>query len=907
MNVTPLAALLDGLRGLSREMYFGEWANRKGTDFFPFHSVAQRVRFLVDEFQRNGVRGWVTPSERTEGWQQVVTFLTHLQVAGPFKDLEKKKDEKRCNWEPIGDACSNPQQPEPEQDRSSQEKARQTRRFQLTVIDILADYIRFRCESVANLRPPIQPATLLHECNRVVTCLNVIFDGNAELVTLTLLRIVPDRRYAPLLYPVFEKILMTTRENLAFIPGYVRMLLCFKRWKTLAAGRTEKARIDSQAMEMLPNRCPTIQRASDLPFLRLLPVIPPAHRVTETRYLLVNDLFQLDRCIAQYFRHHPVGGSLHGTGKDNPDDSFVRQRRLHSMEIRSNYINVPLLAELIERKSLLWAGSVPGAISPDQHLHQEVRSIVNTLRLMFRNRAEFIELTLLHVSTRPVLAPLLAPVFGAFLRPRTPSCPSSATGLAVYRSNDVATYGRLLLCYAKWKALYWDVDQTVEWARIDAAALMQLPNGFPRAICRRDALLRRIFPPADAGEASPRHTTTRILLQTLPKRADLHELCLKFIQASRCGSNATALSVQESSLNGADCLTTCSAAYKSMSSTLCGATSGKPSIPAHQSTENRSEMKPIIILDSDDADEMSTGKSPMIPARDSHVTPIPPAACVTRPLPVTGNGDTYAVMEQNRNSPCIPLDGIGAEGATPTPPLWSALVECFLNTPPATPQQDVAPEVTDEEHRRSVLVKKPPPDCSSWLRLKGTIRLIGRRKKRTPEGRPVGRVLTKVFARSGWWNYGDVLAVKIPSAPNKVAGWCSSIMKQLMGPGDVRAEHYGLEKEHVSTNDREVLLSSLPVAPMDHSKDDALLRELIDCLGAVDSMPFDSTQGYVDFAILPDNPGHGTERSHTGAEGDQASPSVYEGCIDTSPLFAADSDRYVLLFTELGPVSWPIE
>uniref|UniRef100_A0A182PB71 Uncharacterized protein n=1 Tax=Anopheles epiroticus TaxID=199890 RepID=A0A182PB71_9DIPT len=232
-------------------------------------------------------------------------------------------------------------------------------------------------------------------------------------------------------------------------------------------------------------------------------------------------------------------------------------KKQQSMEIRSNYINVPLLAELIERKCRLWAeASFP---TPAQGLQRETLSIIESLRLIFRNRAEFVQLTLLRVKSDRHARSLLAPVYEAFLGPPGPATASASTttttGLTIYRSNDVETYGRLLLCYARWKSLYWaaeeaDATDPVEWADIDAVALAQLPYDFPRAICPRDALLRRIFPAyvtakCAAGVAPSdrkrNNATTRILLGTLPKRADLQELCLKFYQAYRCGADATQL------------------------------------------------------------------------------------------------------------------------------------------------------------------------------------------------------------------------------------------------------------------------------------------------------------------------------------------------------------------------------
>uniref|UniRef100_A0A182KBU0 Uncharacterized protein n=1 Tax=Anopheles christyi TaxID=43041 RepID=A0A182KBU0_9DIPT len=178
------------------------------------------------------------------------------------------------------------------------------------------------------------------------------------------------------------------------------------------------------------------------------------------------------------------------------------------MEIRSNYINVPLLAELIERKSQLWARAFATppdnmTLSDPECLQEEAHSIIESLRLIFRKRVEFIELTLLRVKCYPAAVSLLGPVFEAFLGTSAAMAhngTTTSTGLTIYRSNDVETYGRLMLCYAKWKSLYWrweegaGDDEPEEWADIDAVALTQLPYDFPRAICPRDALLRRIFP-----------------------------------------------------------------------------------------------------------------------------------------------------------------------------------------------------------------------------------------------------------------------------------------------------------------------------------------------------------------------------------------------------------------------------
>ncbi|ETN67031.1 hypothetical protein AND_001169 [Anopheles darlingi] len=573
------------------------------------------------------------------------------------------------------------------------------RRYQLTVIDILVDYIRFRCEEMVaevdrgrgrgraattgsdgcttNAPQPPQALTaparlLLAECNRIVSALFVIFDGDMEPVTLTLLHLdTTDRRYALLLYPLFESILRHppapsgqctikadgqqtdeagrtatggswiswSSRSPSPIPCYVRWLLCFQRWKSLVSSRADRAVIEGYAIQLMPARCPTVQLTADVAFLRLLPAVPAAQRASETRYVNVTTLvpvfghttsttpreivyavcltskqrqqqqqqqqqqtseglFELEQCIGQYMNHYrrtfctgregtvpspsfattggpssPCAGGIWRTLESPrklshvdiaPGMSSTPTRRLGegqqcqtrcpskqrlSAENGSNYINVRLLAELIDRKSRLWC-----AEHERYQREQEVDSLVNAMRLIFRNRFEFCELTLLQipVGQNPPRSQIgvLAGLFEALLTPdRAPSSVETATGRSIYRSNDVETYGRLMLCYAKWKALYrWLGDggeRTREWARIDTVALSQLPNDFPRSICPRDALLRRILRPPDGdgllrtiqrrAVAGPAHNGN----PTLPERTDLRELCSKFLAASRCHPDGT--------------------------------------------------------------------------------------------------------------------------------------------------------------------------------------------------------------------------------------------------------------------------------------------------------------------------------------------------------------------------------
>lgn len=156
----------------------------------------------------------------------------------------------------------------------------ETRRYRLTVMDVLVDYIRYKCHLLAGER---NPAVLLAECNQLVSSLYIIFDGDAEFVTLTLLKMDPvaGGGAVALMYPVFEQIL--TRQPPSTGPGpgpkvvatsimdYVRLLLCYKKWKAMVPARRDKEAINALAIKILPVRCPPVRTKQDLPFVRMLP------------------------------------------------------------------------------------------------------------------------------------------------------------------------------------------------------------------------------------------------------------------------------------------------------------------------------------------------------------------------------------------------------------------------------------------------------------------------------------------------------------------------------------------------------------------------------------------------------------------------------------------------------------
>ncbi|EDS36941.1 conserved hypothetical protein [Culex quinquefasciatus] len=201
-------------------------------------------------------------------------------------------------------------------------------------MDVLVDYIRYKCHLLAGER---NPAVLLAECNQLVSSLYIIFDGDAEFVTLTLLKMDPvaGGGAVALMYPVFEQIL--TRQPPSTGPGpgpkvvatsimdYVRLLLCYKKWKAMVPARRDKEAINALAIKILPVRCPPVRTKQDLPFVRMLPRLSSTAvkgHADETRFLLAKDLMEIEQLCAIFFREYEKRFQL-----QQPQPKLVRGER----------------------------------------------------------------------------------------------------------------------------------------------------------------------------------------------------------------------------------------------------------------------------------------------------------------------------------------------------------------------------------------------------------------------------------------------------------------------------------------------------------------------------------------------------------------------------------------------------
>ncbi|XP_021699283.1 uncharacterized protein LOC5575608 isoform X2 [Aedes aegypti] len=408
-------------------------------------------------------------------------------------------------------------------------------------MDVLVDYIRYKCSALAGER---NPAVLLAQCNQIVSSLYIIFDGDSEFVTLTLLKmdLLAGSGAVALMYPVFEQILasQTRRSGTPFgIMDYVRLLLCYKKWKAMVPARRDKDAISALALKVLPQRCPQAKIKQDLPFMQMLPRLSASakEQEDETRFLLAKDLMEIEQLCAIYFREY--------------EKRFFQRNepKLSPLEVKSNFINIDALADFIQRKCNLLklrrpplannesegkSSTGPSRNGQRQQLQHESNAIISSLRLIFRRDEEFIALTLLRVETCPECQVILDPVYERFLSCPQLSSTSTCYGVPSFSTNNVESYGRLLLCYIKWKRLFRAEDPGGHWERIDAIALAALPYDFPRAIKRKEMEIKALFPrvAAAAGRRSGRSakvSVTRALLNSKHVLDNIQEMCLQFL------------------------------------------------------------------------------------------------------------------------------------------------------------------------------------------------------------------------------------------------------------------------------------------------------------------------------------------------------------------------------------------
>ncbi|KXJ84221.1 hypothetical protein RP20_CCG016679 [Aedes albopictus] len=180
-------------------------------------------------------------------------------------------------------------------------------------MDVLVDYIRYKCSALAGER---NPAVLLAQCNQIVSSLYIIFDGDSEFVTLTLLKmdLLAGSGAVALMYPVFEQILASQTRRTGTSGGaaplgimdYVRLLLCYKKWKAMVPARRDKDAISALALKVLPPRCPQAKTKQDLPFVQMLPRLSASakEQEDETRFLLAKDLMEIEQLCTIYFREY---------------------------------------------------------------------------------------------------------------------------------------------------------------------------------------------------------------------------------------------------------------------------------------------------------------------------------------------------------------------------------------------------------------------------------------------------------------------------------------------------------------------------------------------------------------------------------------------------------------------------
>ncbi|XP_065080710.1 uncharacterized protein LOC135703420 [Ochlerotatus camptorhynchus] len=688
--------LLRPLQALSLKLYFGQdGTGGNGTYQVPadeqrrrFTAVVKRVAELVQRFGRRKFSNNAQDvAQQRDAWKQVLKFLFLLRAIGP-ESMTNDDGGRNSTTTKTAVAASGgyPRELPPE-----------TRRYRLTVMDVLVDYIRHKCSALAGER---NPAVLLAECNQIVSSLYIIFDGDSEFVTLTLLKmdLLAGSGAVALMYPVFEQILANqARRSVApfGIMYYVRLLLCYKKWKAMVPARRDKDAINALALKILPPRCPPAESKQDLPFVQMLPRLSASakEQEDETRFLLAKDLMEIEQLCAIYFREY--------------EKRFFQRNepKLSPLEVKSNFINIDALAEFIQRKcNLLLRGihrrpnepAKPNAGRSGhqrQQLQHESNAIISSLRLIFRRDEEFIALTLLRVETCPECQAILGPVYERFLSGSQLS-PSS-----VFGTNNVETYGRLLLCYVKWKRLYRIEDASGQWERIDTIALATLPYDFPRAIKRRELAIKALFPRVATAVGrrngkSAKVSVTGALLNSKHVWDNIQEMCLQFL-AICCDGRSNREKAQPIHIEDA----------------------GNDKDDEVEIV--KSEPSPVIVLDSDDEEE----PHPIIDCTDTEMK------CLTMPSS-ENNGPTLDTITRSSHEPAKICNSD------------HLLMETIFNTPPPTPkaeedqqplplptsalpsESDVSAATAIVQRRKSMLPK------GVTLKISKNVRLRSNREKR---------------------------------------------------------------------------------------------------------------------------------------------------------------------------------
>ncbi|XP_058829943.1 uncharacterized protein LOC131689118 [Topomyia yanbarensis] len=640
-------------------------------------AIVRRVAELVQRFGRQRFpSGSGDLALQREAWRQVLKFLFLLRAIGPGSMI----------YDGAGNSVAS---------GHPRELPSGTRRYRLTVMDVLVDYIRHKCSVLAGER---NPAVLLTESNQIVSNLYIIFDGDSEFVTLTLLKtdLLAGSSAVALMYPVFEQILTSQARRTAHplsLMDFVRLLLCYKKWKAMVPARRDKDSIGALATKILPTRCPEAKAKQDLPFVRMLPRVSATAKGqdNETRFLLSKDLMDIEQLCTIYFREY--------------EKRFFQryERKLSALEVKSNHINIDALAEFIQRKCNLLRGihrqvestttkSINSSSTHQQQqqqqrkqqLQHESNAIISSLRLIFRRDEYFITLTLLRVETGPAWQCILGPVYERFLAQLDP---------ATVTTNSVESYGRLLLCYVKWKLLYGDPDKSgpagVHWERIDTIALATLPYDFPRAVKRKELALKDLFPKVATAVGrrrgkSAKVTVTRALLNSKHIQDNIQEMCLKFLAICRDGRT-----------NRADISTTIGTQL----------TSDDDEVEIIKSESNS-----VIVLDSDDEFEPDN-------CTDTDTMCSKTTECVD----FIGRGQHLETERYCANGKMFETD--------------QSLMETVFNTPPATPKADDALQDCQSARSVSTAVCKArkqkrllPPGVN--FKISKNIRLHSCRKKR---------------------------------------------------------------------------------------------------------------------------------------------------------------------------------
>lgn len=195
--------------------------------------------------------------------------------------------------------------------------------YNLILTDLMAQYVNYKCQLYCSVTDENKINSI---CNEIVITLSLIFSGWVPGILMTLLKIQVNDNYRLILYPIFRKFLSKKEiPETDDLISYLRLILCFRKWKQLARLKEGKEIINEIAVgkSTLSLKSDQIDLSSsddvDPVLPKTVPIVTEDNRtfanITRligfaskkpfgTRILLMNKTLELDDTIEEFFKRY---------------------------------------------------------------------------------------------------------------------------------------------------------------------------------------------------------------------------------------------------------------------------------------------------------------------------------------------------------------------------------------------------------------------------------------------------------------------------------------------------------------------------------------------------------------------------------------------------------------------------